>query len=99
MTAPTELFLEKNSIDGNWKVLDITDSPFGDGKTKTDAIKSAKNLCDDTPIHIGPCQIVGKPTYTTKEIIDALAELAGMTVIEVFDENLNHVGYDMELRE
>lgn len=99
MAAPTELFLERNHIDGRWKVLDISDFPFGDGETKTDAIASAKMLCDDTPIHIAPRQIVGNPDYTTDELIDALAELAGMTVIEVFDENLKQTGYIMEVRE
>lgn len=98
MTAPTELFLEFNDIDGRWKVLDIAGFVFGDGATEKDAVQSARTVTK-APIRIGHCKWVCDSDYTTEEIIEELAELAGMKVIECYDKELNHKGYMMELRE
>ena len=49
MTAPTKLFLDRNSIDGKWKVLDKDEFCFGSGETPEDAIRSAR-VVTDAPI-------------------------------------------------
>ena len=49
MTAPTKLFLDHNSIDNKWKVLDKTEFCFGSGETPEDAIRSAR-VVTDAPI-------------------------------------------------
>ena len=49
MSAPKELFLTLNSIDGRWKVLDKDGFAFGDGETPEDAIASAR-IVSDAPI-------------------------------------------------
>jgi hypothetical protein len=49
MTAPTKLFLDRNSIDGKWKILDKDEFCFGSGETPEDAIRSAR-VVTDAPI-------------------------------------------------
>ena len=49
MTAPTKLFLYRNSIDGKWKILDKDEFCFGSGETPEDAIRSAR-VVTDAPI-------------------------------------------------
>ena len=49
MTAPTKLFLDHNSIDNQWKVLDKSEFCFGSGHTPEDAIRSAR-VVTDAPI-------------------------------------------------
>ena len=48
MSAPTKLFLDFNSIDGRWKVLNKAESCFGDGETPEQAIASARVVSDAT---------------------------------------------------
>lgn len=49
MTAPTQLFLEFNDLDGRWKVLDKNGFAFGDGFTPKQAIASAR-IVSESPI-------------------------------------------------
>ena len=49
MSAPTRLFLDYNSFDGNWKVLDENEMCFGSGHIPEDAIRSAR-VVTDAPI-------------------------------------------------
>ena len=50
MSAPTRLFLDMNSIDGRWKVLDSKEFCFGDGETPEQAIASAR-VVTNAPIY------------------------------------------------
>lgn len=49
MSAPTKLFLERNSIDHQWKVLDKDGFCFGSGDTPEAAIASAR-IVSNAPI-------------------------------------------------
>lgn len=49
MSAPTRLFLDHNSIDNQWKVLNESEFCFGSGHTPEDAIRSAR-VVTDAPI-------------------------------------------------
>lgn len=40
-------YLEFNEIDGRWKVVDNKGFPFGDGKTQTEAVASARIVTND----------------------------------------------------
>ena len=42
MSAPTKLFLDRNSFDMRWKVLDTDNFCYGDGETPEQAIASAR---------------------------------------------------------
>jgi hypothetical protein len=48
MTAPSKLFLDRNSFDGKWKVLDSKEFAYGSGETPEDAIRSARVVSDAT---------------------------------------------------
>ena len=48
MPSPTKLFLDFNSIDGRWKVLNSKEFCFGDGETPEQAIASARVVSDAT---------------------------------------------------
>ena len=49
MSAPTRLFLDYNSFDNEWKVLDENEFPYGTGHIPEDAIRSAR-VVTDAPI-------------------------------------------------
>lgn len=49
MAAPTKLFLDYNSFDNHWKILDTNEYCFGSGETPEDAIRSAR-VVTDAPI-------------------------------------------------
>ena len=50
MVAPTKLFLDQNTFDDRWKVLDLDGFCYGDGETPEQAIKSAR-IVTDAPIY------------------------------------------------
>ena len=50
MAAPTRLFLDYNAFDGEWKVLDENEFPYGTGHIPEDAIRSAR-VVTDAPIY------------------------------------------------
>lgn len=49
MTAPKKLYLDHNSIDNRWKILDSQEFCYGDGETPEQAIQSAR-VVTDAPI-------------------------------------------------
>ena len=50
MSAPTKLFLDMNSMDHQWKVLDKDGFCYGTGETPEFAIKSAR-IVTNAPIY------------------------------------------------
>ena len=50
MSAPTKLFLDRNSIDNRWKVLDKDEFCFGEVETPEQAIQSAR-VVTNAPIY------------------------------------------------
>lgn len=50
MSAPTKLFLDHNSIDNKWKILDPQGMVFGSGETPDQAIESAR-VVTNAPIY------------------------------------------------
>ena len=99
MTTKT-LFLEKNHIDGKFKVLNQKGHCIGDGEMPEDAIHSAR-LVSDKPIYFGSGVSVHNQddVFTSDEIINELASLAGMKVYCAYDDDMRIIGYTMEVRE
>lgn len=104
MAAPTKLILEFNDIDAKFHVNDKNGFAFGDGYEPVDAIKHAR-VVTNAPIDIG--ESCGLPNICVAEkpddaiadaevFISALAEIGGMEVTKVFDDNMNFVGYTMK---
>ena len=108
MTAPVKLFLEFNNIDGKFHVNNAKGLAFGTGHEIPDAIQSARVVAD-VPIDIGESHagferhcVVKKPVNAEADsevFIQMLAELAGMKVTKLFNDNLHFLGYTMELKE
>ena len=92
------LFLKHNPIDNRWKVLDADDFAFGDGASPKEAIQSAR-IVTGKAISLGSNQEISDGDFNKDELIEALSELAGMKIIECFDDELNPTGYKMELIE
>ena len=100
MVAPTKLFLEKNHIDGRFKVLDEKGFAFGDGEMPDEAIQSAR-IVSNAPIYFGSGVAVPNKdeVFETHECIQELANLAGMKVRQAYDDNMNIIGWTMEVVE
>ena len=108
MPSPNKLFLELNNLDGKFKVVDKNSFPFGDGYEIPDAIQSARTVTN-APISIGDSHagfdrvcVSEKPAdyeADSEVFIQALAEIGGMKVIKLFDDNMHFIGYTMELIE
>ena len=106
MAAPTQLFLEFNDIDGQFHVNDHDGFAFGNAYEPVDAIKHAR-IVTKAPIQFN--EFAGIPSVCVTEkpdaiadhdvFISALAELAGMKVVGNYDDNMNFIGYSMELIE
>lgn len=101
------LFLECNDIDGKFKVQDKDGFPFGDAYEPVDAIKHAR-IVTEKPIEFSNFEGISRVCVPTKpddtiadthSFISALAEIAGMKVTEYYDDNMNFIGYGMELIE
>ena len=115
MAAPTKLFLDYNSFDDHWKILDKDEFCYGSGETPEDAIKSArvvtnapiyansnfKGIVDGTPVI---------PTINADEIAADLTLYGAEEMIEALAELggfkvrkvVEHgffIGYTMELIE
>ena len=72
MSAPTKLFLDMNSIDHQWKVLDKDGFCYGTGETPEVAIKSAR-IVTNAPIYANSDFkgiIDGKPILDVKYVND-----------------------------
>lgn len=108
MPAPTKLFLEFSNIDGKFHVNDKNGFAFGDGLEIPDAVKSAR-IVTDAPIDFGDSHVGFERVMVTKKpdgamedsevFIQALAEIGGMKVTKYFDDNMQFLGYGMELIE
>ena len=72
MAAPTKLFLDYNSFDETWKVLDKDHFPFGSGDTPELAIKSAR-VVTNAPIYANSQFkgiVDGEPVLNVKYVTD-----------------------------
>ena len=107
MSAPTRLFLDYNSFDDEWKVLDENEFPYGTGHIPEDAIRSAR-VVTDAPIYAnsdfkglidGVLDVSVKDCADlTEDLIEALAELGGFKIYKIIDGEWT-LGYTMELVE
>ena len=103
MSAPTKLFLKLNTIDHRWKVVDEKGFCFGDGKDSEEAVQSAR-IVSDAPIYGPGSVVISNPKedpnlFNVTELIEELANLAGMKVIRAWDNDFKPCGYYMELVE
>ena len=108
MAAPTKLFLEFNDIDGQFHVNDKNGFAFGQAHEIPDAIQHARTVTN-APIDIGDSHagftrlsVTKKPDHAEEDsevFIQMLAELGGIEIIKLFDENLHFIGYTMQLAE
>lgn len=106
MAAPTKLFLEFNDIDGQFHVNDKNGFAFGQAHEIPDAIQHARTVTN-APIDIGESHagfsrqcVPVKPDHAEEDsevFIQMLAELAGMEVTKLFDDNMHFIGYTMKL--
>ena len=106
--SSSKLFLEWNDLDGQYKVQDKDGFPFGNSYEPLDAIKHARMVTDE-PISMGEGvgdieQVIvsEKPTGIIADaevFISALAEIGGMKVTKYYDDNMNFIGYGMEVQE
>ena len=106
--SSSKLFLEWNDLNGQYVVVDKDKFPFGNSYEPTDAIKHARMVTDE-PISMGEGvgDIEGvivheKPTGAIADaevFISALAEIGGMTVTKYYDDQMNFIGYGMEVKE
>jgi hypothetical protein len=76
MSAPTRLFLDYNAFDGQWKVLDENQFPYGTGHIPEDAIRSAR-VVTNAPIYANSDfkgLVDGVLDVTTKDSTELTAE-------------------------
>ena len=94
-------FLTYNEIDGRHKVVDQKGFPYGDADMPDKAIQQARALgiTDDINFGSGVAVTNTDDVFTTHELIDELANLAGMRVRTAYDDNMNIIGHTMELIE
>lgn len=106
MSSP--LILDFNNIDGKFHVVDKDGFGFGDGYEIPDAVKHARTVTNE-PISFGESysgidrvMVTEKPQEAeadSEQFIAALAEIGGMKVTKLFDDNMHFIGYTMELVE
>lgn len=104
MAAPTKLFL-KFKNDSKFHIVDQHDQTIGAAYEIPDAIKAARKV-SNAPIDIEDsyagfsrlCVPMKPDNYEadTENFIAMLAELAGMKVTKLFDDNIHFIGYTME---
>ncbi|MBQ2832419.1 hypothetical protein [Methanobrevibacter sp.] len=104
MAAPSKLFL-KFKEDSKFHVVDEHDQTIGAAYEIPDAIKAARKI-SNAPIDIEDSYagftrlcVPEKPDNAeedTEVFMAMLAELAGMKVTKLFDDNIHFLGYTME---
>ena len=115
MTAPTKLFLDYNSFDNHWKILDKDGMCFGSGNCPEDAIDSArvvtnapiyansqfKGIIDGTPVipTINADEITADLTLHGREEIIEALAELGGFKVRKVVEKGYFIGYTMELIE
>lgn len=104
MQTPTTLFLNFQN-DSKFHVIDENNNTIGSAYEIPDAIKAARKV-SNAPIDIEDsyagfrrlCVPVKPDNYEadTENFMAMLAELAGMKVTKLFDDNIHFIGYTME---
>lgn len=99
-----KLFLEFKN-DSKFHVIDENGASYGRGYEIPDAINDVRKITD-SPIDIGDSHagfsrqcVPVKPDNAeadTENFMAMLAELAGMKVTKLFDDNIHFIGYTME---
>ena len=90
MSAPTRLFLDLN-FDGQWKVLDENEFPYGTGHIPEDAIRSAR-VVTDAPIYANNefkgiiDEVLDAPFKTPKDLSEDETIYSKDELIEVLAE-------------
>ena len=107
MASPTKLFLEFQD-DSKFHVIDENKNTIGAAYEIPEAIQEARKT-SKAPIDIEDSYagferlcVAEKPSdyeADTETFIAALAEIAGMKVTKLFDDNIHFIGYTMELIE
>ena len=99
MAAPTKLFL-KFKNDSKFHVVDQHDQTIGAAYEIPDAIKAARKVSiEDSYAGFSRLCVPVKPDNyeaDTENFMAMLAELAGMKVTKLFDDNIHFIGYTME---
>ena len=102
------LFLDFQN-DSKFHVIDKeTDFSFGEGYEIPDAVSEARKSTNE-PIHFGEnvcgiprVMVTEKPSDAIEDaeiFISALAEISGMQIFKLFDDNMHFNGYSMEVIE
>lgn len=106
MSSPKLFLTMAKGINPLFEVVELDEEAefcIGDGYEIPDAIKSARKKYPDEDILCDAGIITTAPAsdfiQDKDELIRALAEIGGMKVITMFDDNLNFKGYKMELME
>lgn len=107
MAAPTKLFLEFQN-DSKFHIVDGNKTSFGKAYEIPDAIKDARTRTN-APIDIGDSHagfsrqcVPTKPDHAEEDsevFIQMLAEIGGMKVTKLFNDDMHFIGYTMELAE
>ena len=101
----SKLFLEFQN-DSKFHVIDENNKSIGEAYEIPDAIQQARNISkapiDIEDSHAGFSRVCvpEKPSDAIADsdvFIQALAEIAGMKVTKLFDDNIHFLGYTMEL--
>ena len=100
-----KLFLEFSNIDSQFHVNDENGFAFGNGYEILDAVAHAR-MVTESPINFGDSysglervMVPKKPDEVivdTEECIAALAEIGGMKVTKVFDDQMHFIGYTIK---
>ena len=98
MSSP--LFLEKTEKD-TYQVVTIRDEIIGEGRMPDTAIKSAraKGHKEDIFFGSGYATLETDDLFSEAELIAELSQLAGMKILDAYDDDMRPIGYRMELRE
>ena len=83
MSAPTQLFLDLNSIDNRWKVLDTDGFCYGDGETPSQAIASAR-------------VVTNAPIYANSQFNGIVDSVLDVPIKDAADLNKDEVIYGKE---
>lgn len=107
MAAPTKLFL-KFKNDSKFHIVDQHDQTIGAAYEIPEAIQEARKKShapidiEDSYAGFSRLCVAEKPDDAepdTENFIAALAEIGGMKVTKLFDDNMHFIGYTMHLAE
>ena len=98
--ASTKLFLDIIGTDKMWKILDEDHNIIGEGDEPEDAIRQARETSNaDITTLSGAIVTQNMPEdlISQQDIIEVLAELAGMKLQKYIADDFINGGYTMEL--